>query len=75
MVKHKGGVQVGAHYIKDLFAMLIDPLKDSVIDSAAQATGTQGILNQAEHMTHQAQHMAHFGKTMQGQFQYQNQYY
>ena len=65
--------QVGAHYVKDLFAMLVvEPFKDKVVDTAVEATGTQGLVDGAAHMTNDAIYYTHMGKRMQHQF---TQYY
>ena len=66
-------MQVGAHYVKDLFSMLVvNPLQDQVVDSVAEATGTDGLLDGATNMTNNAIYYTHMGKRMQHQFQ---QYY
>eukprot|EP00892_Ulva_mutabilis_P006997 jgi/Ulvmu1/466/UM001_0473.1 len=68
--------QVGAHYIKDLFEMFVaEPLKDYVMDTAVEATGTQGIVNHVTHATHTAQSYAYHGQNMHNQFNHQNQHY
>ena len=69
-------MQVGAHYVKDLFAMFVmDPFKDTVVDTAVEATGMQGAVNSAAHMTNTAIYYTHQGQRMQHQFQQANQYY
>jgi hypothetical protein len=69
-------VQVGAHYFKDLFAMLVvNPLQDTVVDAAVTATGTQGLLDGATSVTNDAIYYTHMGQRMQHQFANMNQYY
>lgn len=62
-------VQVGAHYIKDLFDMFVmEPAKDAVVDGAVDATGTQSYVNSYTSMQHQAQRYAMNGQHMFNQF-------
>jgi hypothetical protein len=61
---------VGSHYLKDIFAMMVvDPLKDTVVDGAVQATGMAGLVDGAAQMTNQAIYYTHMGQQMQHQFQ------
>ena len=63
-------MQVGAHYVKDLFAMfVVEPLQDHVVDAAVDATGMGGVVGDATHMTKNAIYYTHMGKRMQHQFQ------
>jgi hypothetical protein len=62
-------LQVGAHYLKDLFEMFVmEPAKDMLVDHAVEVTGTQGIVNSYTHMQHQAQHYTMHGQHMYNQF-------
>ena len=69
-------VQVGAHYVKDVFAMLVvDPLQDMVVENVAEATGTDGLLNSATHVTNDAMYYTHMGKRMKHNFHQVNQFF
>lgn len=62
-------LQVGAHYLKDLFDMFVmEPAKDAAVDSAVDATGTQGYVNSYNSMQYQAQRFAANGQNMLNQF-------
>lgn len=55
--------------------LVVDPLKDQVMDTAVEATGTQGLVDGATHMTGNAIYYTHMGKRMQHQFAGANSYY
>lgn len=62
-------LQVGAHYLKDLFDMFVmEPAKDAAVDSAVDATGTQTYVDSYTRMQHQAQRLAMNGQNMYNQF-------
>ena len=69
-------MQVGAHYVKDLFALfVVDPLQDTVVDGVVEATGMEGVVDGAAHMTNQAIYYTHQGQRMQHQFNHANNHY
>jgi hypothetical protein len=69
-------LQVGAHYVKDLFAMLVvNPLQDQAVSGVAEATGLDGVLGSATNVTNDAIYYTHMGKRMQHQFQNLQNFY
>jgi hypothetical protein len=62
-------LQVGAHYLKDLFEMFVmEPAKDAAVEGAVHTTGTQGLVNAYTNMQHQAQRYTMNGQNMLNQF-------
>lgn len=50
-------------------------VQDYVVDQAVEATGTEGLVQSATHVTHTVQNYAYHGQNMHNQFNYQNHHY
>eukprot|EP00798_Chlamydomonas_sp_ICE-L_P020518 gene20518-27310_t len=62
-------MQVGASYLKDLFAMfVIDPLQDAVVDGMVEALGAEELMQKATHATNSLIHKANEAKRLEHEF-------